>query len=252
MYQEIRFLFRPEYEWPTGKKAQPQPFFVVPSWWRRFIFHVLTARAITVYHYYLSIMDTHGIAFPTVEQIGHDLGLSDKESIRKAISRLVECGFLLKPTTQERAAYRMANRPVYQRPCAQYTLKTLLDRNEINGELYATTHKLHSEHSRSSESVVRAGLKFLLGADYAYYEHALGQTGPAREKTITKVLEAILERELSEMQEARHAKLGGVTGLDNDTILQMPEAIRAAFGLGKPPAETPSEKKARRRKKASV
>jgi len=189
-------------------------------------------------------MRENGIAFPTIDQIAHDLGLSDKESIRRAIGRLVECGFLIKPTPEHRLAHKMGTRPIYQRPCTQFTLRELLEIKEIDGELYPRNSKLHSEHSRSSDSVVQAGLKFLLDDHYAYYQHALAQSGPDRGKKIKDVLLAILNSQLREMEEFQKESIdAAVTELDDETIKEMPPEIRTALGIPEKQKEKAQKKK---------
>lgn len=200
MDQRSRFLFRPEYQWPKDKETAP--FFTVPAWWRRFIFRILRPRDITVYHYYLSVMNPVGTAFPTVEQIASDLGIADRDSVRKAIARLVECGFLLKPDQQQRSEHAMGKRSVYQRPCPQYTLWRLLEVGEIDGELFPAKfdRQRHEQHDKSSEPVVRAGLRTLLGHMYAAYEEARRYDDGHREDRTREVLRALLEEQLEAMR----------------------------------------------------
>ena len=197
--QHSKFLFRPEYRWPKDKETAP--FFTVPAWWRRFIFRVLRPRDITVYHYYLSVMNPAGTAFPTVEQIASDLGIGDRDSVRKAIARLVECGFLLKPDQLQKSEHSMGKRSIYQRPCPQYTLWRLLDMGEIDGELFPARldRERHEQHDKSSDPVVRAGLRNVLGDLYPAYEESRRYDDGHREERTKKVLHAILEEQLQGM-----------------------------------------------------
>lgn len=231
MEQHLRFLFRPEYLWPKDKETAP--FFTVPAWWRRFIFRVLRPRDITVYHYYLSVMNQAGTAFPTIEQIASDLGIADRDSVRKAIARLVECGFLLKPDDAERQALGMGKRSVYQRPCPQFTILKLIQIGEIDGELFpARDRQRHDVHDKSSDPVVRAGLRNLLGEMFPAYEEARRLDDEHREERTKRILAAMLAEKLETM-EARGREASDEhmkrRPLNRRVLEALPERVKAEF-----------------------
>ncbi len=240
------FLFRADLRWPADKESKP--FYTFPAWWRRFIFQVLTPRELTVYHYYLSILNTAGIAFPVDAQIQADLGLTDRDAVTKARKKLVKLGFLLKPTDAEVREFSMGSRPVYQRPCIQYTIRELLREQQIDGELFPSENRLRSEHVKSSASVVEAGIKHMLGDAYKHYRNAVGMRDGERDERLKRVLIHLLDEDLTrrkaEADEARLKALAKTVNLaDLDTASPELKAVWALSATVRPPKPLKSPKR---------
>lgn len=240
MAQNERFLFRPEYRWPPDRKTKP--FYTVPAAWRRFVFQVLSTREFAIYHYYLSIMDPDGLAFPAVDQIAVDMAFKDKDAIRRAVKRLVDLGFLLAPDSADRTNHKIGKRPLVQRPCPQYTLKTLLEKNVIDGSLYPVANAVRSDHERASDKLVNAAIKTLLedsanGSELvAAYRHAQEIDDEEHSERLKRVLEACLDEVLGELRMASTAIAGKgraskSVSVDNEKIASLPVGIQEAFGV---------------------
>jgi DNA-binding transcriptional regulator PaaX len=242
-----RFLFRPEYRWPKDKNSKP--FFTVPAWWRRFLYHVLRPRDVTVYLYYLSVMNPAGVAWPARAQICSDLGVKDKDAIRDSVQRLVELGFLIEATEQDRSDFSMADRPMYQRPCVQFTVYTLLKEKKIDGRLFPLNVALRSEHDKATDSVVTSGIKTMLGDMHAGYLEALNSDRPERDQILTDVLKEALKSTLDRMKEAadKQAVATASRPINLTVVEAMPKNVQAAFRL-----EKASAQKRKRRKKGSL
>jgi len=256
--REEKLVFRPELAWPADKASRP--FFTVPAWWRRFLFQAITPREVTIYHYYLSMMNPVGVAFPTVEQLLEDLGLSDGDPIKKAQRRLVALGFLVKPTDQERRAFSIGDRPIYQRPCTQYTIRELL-RETIDGELYPTLNKVRSTLKSISDSVVAAGIRHMLGESYDVYKKAFDMQDAGRDERLTQVLAQLLDEALEKLaKDAAEAKAEAAKQtLAPEDLKSASEAVRKLFGMASEgvsksaaPGRKPTPPKRRGKKKVSL
>jgi hypothetical protein len=227
---EDKLVFRPELAWPADKASRP--FFTVPAWWRRFMFQVLTPREVTIYHYYLSMMNPVGVAFPTVDQILEDLGLSDGDPIKKAQKRLVALGFLVKPSDQERRAFSLGERPIYQRPCTQYTIRELL-RETIDGELYPTLNKVRTTLKSISDSVVEAGIRHMLSESYDVYKKAFDMQDAGRDERLRQVLAQLLDEALERLaKDAADTKAEAAKKtFALEDLQSASEAVRKLFGM---------------------
>jgi len=115
-------------------------------------------------------MDPNAICYPSLDQIGEDLGLT-KQPIRDAISELKAKGFILVGAEPYNGRI-MGKRVIYQRPTPQFTIKVLVEQGTIDGDLFPTTVKTRDPKTvKSSQDVVAAGLRRLLGNDlYLAYE----------------------------------------------------------------------------------
>jgi biotin operon repressor len=148
-----------------GRDKEIAPYLVIPAWWRRFIFHILNPRSITVYLYLCSLMDPNAICYPSLDQIAEDLGLT-KQPIRDAIAELEEKGFIIAGAEPYNGRV-LGKRVIYQRPAPQSTIKKLITAGIIDGDLFPTHIKTRdAKVVKSSQDVVAAGLKRLLGPDY--------------------------------------------------------------------------------------
>ena len=107
------------------KEKDSAPFFGLPSWWRRFMFQVLSPREITIYLYLCSVMDPNAVAYPTVEQIAEDMGVKSRSVVAEGLAKLVELGFLLR-RDDPYIGRVMGKRVVYQRPLPHHTVLHLL------------------------------------------------------------------------------------------------------------------------------
>jgi hypothetical protein len=158
-------------------------FFAIPSWWRGFIFQVLSPPAFRLYSYICSQTDKNAIAIPTGGHAKIDCGLKHNDSIYAPIGDLVDLGFLMKETrTPIRDTVRHRN--VYQRPSIEYTLLTLLNKGKIDGDLVPlerpTQHvsqKQLLDYRTRHGRIVRDALRNLLGVpSFADYDAASGAT----------------------------------------------------------------------------
>jgi hypothetical protein len=241
------FLFRVDLRWPADKESKP--FYTVPAWWRRFIFQVLSPRELTVYHYYLSVLNTAGVAFPTDPQILADLCLVDSDSVTKGRKQLVKLGFLLKPTDAEVSEFSMGSRPVYQRPCVQHTIRELL-REQIDGELFPTDNKLRTEHAKTSASVVDAGIKHMLGDAYKHYKNAFAMRDAERDDRLKRVLAQLLDEDLERRKTAAaEARKAGAKTVNLDDLATASPGLKAAWGLAAA-LNRPKPPKPRKRKQS--
>lgn len=140
-----------------------RPFFGFPAWWRRFMFTVLTPRDFMVYAYVCSQTDQYGIAYPTYANIKADLNISNARVIKQSLDRLESYGFL---RIKNFAPLRTNKHPrnVYQRPCAEFTLRVLLQNGLIDEDLRpkrrADAARRHDRMNRDSQ-VIYGGLRRL-------------------------------------------------------------------------------------------
>ena len=148
-------------------KIVPPPFFAIPSWWRRFLFRILSPRELAVYLYVCSLLDKNSLAFPTQNQIAYEMGISGTDAVARAVKRLVRLGFLIRNTQYVSGTQRT----VYQRPAAEFTLLCLLDEKAINNELFpgGKEPEIFNDDLDTTESAVALGLQSLLGRDA--YDH---------------------------------------------------------------------------------
>jgi hypothetical protein len=160
-----RFVFQPGNQWTDKDNA---PYFVIPSAWRRFLFHVLSPRELTVYLYVCSLTDRNAVAYPTTAQIVEDLGVKSRVTVNDGLENLKRLGFLL---TETGSQGRLRNRSIYQRPAPQYTLLTLLTLELIDEGLFPVG-KPHGEGAASTDKAVSLHLQSLLQESYVAYDRA--------------------------------------------------------------------------------
>jgi hypothetical protein len=148
----------------------PAPFFIVPSWWRRFLFRVLSPREVVIYFYICSLLDKSALAFPSQSQIANEMGIASSDIVARATRRLVHLGFFIRNVQR----IRYLNRTVYQRPAPEFTVLRLLDENVINADLFPRGKERESLNDEldTTESAVIYGLRNLLGPEL-YDEVAL-------------------------------------------------------------------------------
>lgn len=162
-----------------SRYAAVNPFFSIPSWWRRFMFIVLTPRELQMYCYICSQSDENGIAYPTYDNIKADLNLSNRTMISKALGELENKGLLLRKRLAPLGTSRH-QRNVFQRPSVEYTLYTLYVKGYIDGELRCLIPKptvaatRRDKPNRNSRAIFKA-LYGIMGAEtYTIYSRARG------------------------------------------------------------------------------
>ena len=165
-----------------------RPFTEVPAWWSGFLFHVLSARQVTLYMYLNMLGDSFGVCSPTARQIRSDLGLASLTIVFEALSVLETRGFILR----ERRALpgHPSRRNVYQRPSCEFTVLRLLQAGQIDGTLCPAVRQL-DEMSADSRQLKDEWLERCLAADYGSYVSA-----PAQEKApiLIRLLRQLLAR----------------------------------------------------------
>ncbi len=181
--------------WDGGNQYRPaEPFFTVPSWWRRFVFTVLTPREWMVYGYVCCHTDPNGVAYPTYVNIRADLNISNKSVIARALSNLVSKGFLLQSSEAPLDNHKHP-RNIYQRPAVEYTLWRLITAGYVDGELRPLIPRPTRASAKGAKShwnggAIRHGLAALLGEEtYNVYSRA-----PTAEEKGTILAEACLAR----------------------------------------------------------
>ena len=161
--------------------ASSAPFFDIPSWWRRFVFRILTPRDFMVYCYIVSYCGRRKVAHPLIKHMKADLNISNSSVIYDSLKRLVDLGFLLK--SQRVFRLRLCN--VYQRPCAEFTLLRLLSKEVIDGNLVPTKpgkrNAVHRDAYTRTLGSVASGLRNLLGNDLYTQWNAVSDADKADE-----------------------------------------------------------------------
>jgi SOS-response transcriptional repressor LexA len=140
----------------------------MPAWWSGFMFHILTARQVTLYLYFCMLGGESGCCNPTVRQISQDLGVTSATAIFAAIDALEESGFILR----QRASGAPKNRwNVYQRPACEFTVLTLLETKRVDG-LLRPAPGFVNEMSLDSRALLRQWMVETLGGQITAYEDA--------------------------------------------------------------------------------
>ncbi len=164
------------------------PFASLPAWWRRFLFQVLNGRELQVYLYIVMMVDAaNAIAYPLVESMREDMGLSSDSQVFEALRNLETLGFIRRRRQKLPNRTSRLPRNVYQRPAPEYTLLTLLRRGRVE-EGGRPGDKAIDEHLNPVYCPIRppaepkrhtpvpkdvaAGLKRLLAAEYDHYAFA--------------------------------------------------------------------------------
>lgn len=208
-----------------GNQFRPAPpFFVVPAWWRRFLFVLLSPREFTVYCYICSHMDDNGIAYPTYENIKADLNISNRTVIAKSIAELVALGLLMqrRDAPLESSKHR---RNVFQRPLVEYTLWILLAGQYVDGELRPIRPRpsraaLRGARSNWNQKPVRYGLHSLIGDDaYTRYNRA---TAEEKAHVLTTIMNERIQAARTHFVDTEVAGSGSAAAAGT-----MPELIKA-------------------------
>jgi len=137
------------------------PFVELPAWWSGFLFHVLSARQVSLY-IYLSMLLGSDLAewYPTTKEICEDLGLASVAVVFAAMKELVDDGFILR----ERRARdgRRGRHNVYTRPSCEFTIYRLLTNRRIDAMLRArpgVEHRMSPEARGLRDEWLRGVLK---------------------------------------------------------------------------------------------
>jgi hypothetical protein len=142
----------------------PPPYLTFPSWWRSFVFRVLSPRELSVYLYLASMFNEKGTAFPLKAQIAKDLGVKNRAIVDTALDGLVDKGFMLREGRTISRGNKEIKRIVYQRPSIEHTLLTLLEAGLIDADLMPLDEDENEPADfRRHESAVILGLKSLTG-----------------------------------------------------------------------------------------
>ncbi len=153
------------------------------------MFHVLSARQVTLYMYLNMLGDATGVCHPTSRQIQQDLGLSSLTSVFEALSALETRGFILR---QRRSIPGHASRQnVYQRPACEYTILRLLQDDLLDESLCPTagvSHEMSDESCRLKDEWLRNAL----AADYDLYRSAAGR---AKRSILMVLLRRLLDKQ---------------------------------------------------------
>lgn len=165
-----------------------EPLVQIPAWWSGFLFHVLNPRQVSMYVYLLMLSDDRGVCHPTIEQIRKDLGLLSTTMVFESIAVLEEYGFFVR--SRESLPESRSRRNVYRRTACEYTILRLLEANKLGGDL----RPVNSADPASDEArhLVEAGLRDLLGVQYARYAAALPEQ--KRDTMMTILNEALRKR----------------------------------------------------------
>jgi hypothetical protein len=133
----------------------------------------------------------------------------------------------------------------------QYTIRELLRKGEIDGELFPIKTNARSReekdavHLKSSYPVVRAGIKTMLGEMYPAYEEVAESDDTHRSERLTKGLLAILETQLGEKKQIVSIKKPPKP-YRGKALEGLPDAVKDAFTLESAIATPPTEKRAPR------
>jgi hypothetical protein len=144
------------------------PYTVMPSSWRRFIFHVLKPRDFSLYMYLCTLCDKHSVAYPSLSQIQDDLDISSGTTVTLALTRLEELGFILRKRGALPRQRSMPHQNIYQRPSPHFTLLRLLELKKIDGNLNPIG--IVGPRSTVESKAVHMMLKKLLSGTYHHYE----------------------------------------------------------------------------------
>jgi len=201
-------VFDPGNQFGT-RKGDRGLFFAIPSWWRGFLFHVLTASEFMMYGYLCAQMSKRATAFPTGEHFKRDLRRSTNTTVYRLVNSLEHLGFVLK---KQHAPLRkvLTQRNLYQRPAPEFTLLRLLELGLIDGDLLPVPQQKKAtpkrkprvkaipddDYSRRHGTAVQLGLQRLLTqGEYKVYQAAPSQQ---RASVLREVLQGSLNRRREE------------------------------------------------------
>ena len=144
-----RFLKKPD-----ALDGNPyEPNFRIPTWWRRFIFSVLSPREFVTYCSIVAHCDRYGRALLTTKKLREYSGLTDNRRVNESIKRLVELGFLLRQEIEKST--------LFQRPALQFTLIRLLQEKQINSALLPLNGTIDK-----SPAALKSALQGLCGINF--------------------------------------------------------------------------------------
>ena len=172
-------------------RAVPAPYFVLPSWWRGFIFKVLTPRQLAVYLYLCTLFDQNGVAYPRAAQIMRDLGLKNRNTLATAIEHLEFLGFII--TAKRRLdRERKIKRTVYQRPSIEYTLRQMIEANTIDANLAPTNSPQPLDQGQIKATLL--GLRNLTKLPKWIQRYASIKNRHEKRAALLKILDRSLQR----------------------------------------------------------
>lgn len=158
-----KLLIEPGLQW-TGEERL-SPYFIFPSWFRRFAFQVLRPRHFVTYAYLCTLFDRNGICYPTREQIVKDLGLRNRMTVVDSLKSLQHHGFVVFEEKTLPNRQSKEKRMVYQRMAPEFTLLRLLLIGRIDESLYPSSLADPTSDESTSQKAVETGLSNLLGWD---------------------------------------------------------------------------------------
>lgn len=165
----------------------PAPYFTFPSWWRPFIFQVLSTRQLSIYLYLCTLFSETGTAYPLKTQIAEDMGIRNRGVVDEALEHLEVTGFLISEKRSLNRERGRVRRTIYQRPAIEFTLLRLLDKRLINGFLLTPSSEDIKASYKRHRSAIRMGLRKLTGLAGAVYEYD-EQTEPAAKAAMLRDL----------------------------------------------------------------
>lgn len=151
------------------------------------MFHVLNPRQASIYVYLTMLCDDKGSCHPTIDQIREDLALLSSSMVYEALTVLEDFGFIMR----ERQAYADTGSRgnLYRRTACEFTIKRLLERDEIDG-LLRPNDPIGAPASDESRALASEGLRALLGNSFERYERA---TPAAKKDVMIEILDQVLE-----------------------------------------------------------
>jgi hypothetical protein len=246
-------VYQPGNQYP--KAGDVAPFASLPAWWRRFIFQVLNGRELQVYLYIVMMVDAdNSVAYPTINSIQSDMGLSSDTQVFGALRNLVSYGFILRNRMQLPNRQSRLLRNVYQRAAPEFTLLELLKRGRVSKEdgieagdkaideflnfgTCPTPVPADPYGFTAVPKDVARGLERLLGID-AFHRYELTRDGNKRD-----VLMKLLQDRLDQRIEAGERKYAAVEVPPRDRqreeARQREKAIAAAGGVAAVAAAMP-------------
>lgn len=180
-----------------GKGANTGLFAAIPSWWRGFLFHVLSPSELHVYTYLLTMLGPDQRCIPTDADIMDATGIASRSTVHALRTSLIRKGFFL---IERGPAYenKRDHQYIYWRPSPEYTLRTLLDLGLIDADLRAVVPRGSRQPRYRNPQIlywlrraVEIGLKpFVYAKDLHAYSRA---EGAAKMERLTAMLEAASE-----------------------------------------------------------
>jgi hypothetical protein len=166
------------------------PYTVIPAWWRTFLFRMLKPRELSLYVYLCSLCDKHSIAYPSVAQIQHDLGIASATTVTAALKALEDLGLFLRKRGALPRRRSTGHQNIYQRPSAHHTILHLLKTRRVDGNLQLAPSS--DETTPRESKAVHMALKKMLGPGYHRYEMLSNES--ERYDYLTSQLDDLLTR----------------------------------------------------------